>query len=119
MEIELWKPSYRLPNNLFVMGPTIFELWVMETKNWVTETAKPNSLLAFETKPLNTHTPSFSCVKLSQVPTFMEWRSLWSNKATSRIGGSNGTWPLYRRKIPKIPFVIVTVGPSLIGCFQH
>ena len=22
------------PNNLFVMGPTIFELWVMETENW-------------------------------------------------------------------------------------
>ena len=39
MEIELWKQSYRLLNNLFVMGLTIFELWVMETKNWVTETA--------------------------------------------------------------------------------
>ena len=23
---ELWKQSYRLPNNLFAMGPTIFKL---------------------------------------------------------------------------------------------
>ena len=37
------------PNNLFAMGPTIFELWVMETEIWVMETeiwvmeiAKPN-----------------------------------------------------------------------------
>ena len=43
MEIELWKQSYRLPNNLFVMGPIIFELWIMETENWITKTAKPNS----------------------------------------------------------------------------
>ena len=27
------------------MGPTIFELWVMETENWVMETDYPNSLL--------------------------------------------------------------------------
>ena len=26
------------------MDPTIFELWVMETKNWVTETSYPNNL---------------------------------------------------------------------------
>ena len=26
MEIELWKQNYRLPNNLFAMGPIIFEL---------------------------------------------------------------------------------------------
>ena len=32
---ELWKQSYHLPNNLFDIGPTIFELWVMETENWV------------------------------------------------------------------------------------
>ena len=37
----------------------------------------------------------------------------------SLIDGSDGTWPLYHQKIPKIPFVIVTTGPSLIGCFQH
>ena len=34
-ETELWKQSYHLPNNLFDIGPTIFELWVMETENWV------------------------------------------------------------------------------------
>ena len=27
------------------MGPTIFELWVMKTKNWVTEIGKPNTPL--------------------------------------------------------------------------
>ena len=29
METELWKQSYRLPNNLFAMGLTIlsYELW--------------------------------------------------------------------------------------------
>ena len=27
------------------MGLTIFELWVMETENWVMETGYPNSLL--------------------------------------------------------------------------
>ena len=31
------------PNNLFAMGPTIFELWVMETENWVTKKANPNA----------------------------------------------------------------------------
>ena len=44
MEIELWKQSYRLPNNFFAMGPTIFKLWVMETENWVVEIACPNRL---------------------------------------------------------------------------
>ena len=43
METELWKQSYRLPNNLFVMGPTIFESWVMEIENWVMKIAKPNT----------------------------------------------------------------------------
>ena len=50
METKLWKQSYRLPNNLFVMDPTIFELWVMETENWVTKIGKPNTtffLLSF------------------------------------------------------------------------
>ena len=42
--IEWWKQSYRLPNNLFAMGPTIFELWVMETENWVMEIGNPNGL---------------------------------------------------------------------------
>ena len=28
---------------LFAMGPTIFELWVMKTENWVMEFANPNS----------------------------------------------------------------------------
>ena len=33
METELWKQNYYLPNKLFAMGPTIFELLVMETEN--------------------------------------------------------------------------------------
>ena len=47
METELRKQSYRLSNNLFAMGPTIFELWVMETKNWVTKKANPNAPLIY------------------------------------------------------------------------
>ena len=31
------------PNNLFTMGLTIFELWVMKTEIWVMEIAKPNT----------------------------------------------------------------------------
>ena len=45
METELWKQSYRLPNNLFAIGPTIFELWVMETENWVMKIGNPNNLI--------------------------------------------------------------------------
>ena len=45
MKTELWKQSYYLPNNLFAMGPTIFELWVMETENWVMEFVNPNTPL--------------------------------------------------------------------------
>ena len=45
--IEWWKQSYRLPNNLFAMGPTIFELWVMETENWVIKKSNPNGPLVF------------------------------------------------------------------------
>ena len=45
METELWKQSYCLPNKLFAMSPTIFELWVMETENWVIKKPNPNGLL--------------------------------------------------------------------------
>ena len=31
---------------IWAMGPTIFELWVMETENWVTKIGYPNSLLS-------------------------------------------------------------------------
>ena len=34
-----------LPNGLFTISPTIFELWVMETELWVMEIDDPNSLL--------------------------------------------------------------------------
>ena len=44
MEIELWKPSYRLSNGYWVMGLTIFELWVIEIENWVTKIGNPNML---------------------------------------------------------------------------
>ena len=30
------------------MGPTIFELWMMETENWVIKITKPNTPLALE-----------------------------------------------------------------------
>ena len=45
METELWKQSYCLLNKLFAMCPTIFELWVMETENWVIKKPNPNGLL--------------------------------------------------------------------------
>ena len=35
-----------VPNGLLVMSPTIFELWVMETKLWVMEIDDPNTPLA-------------------------------------------------------------------------
>ena len=35
------------PYNLFAIGPTIFELWVMEIEIWVMEIAKPNTPLVF------------------------------------------------------------------------
>ena len=43
MEIKTrnnWKQN---PNKFFYMGPTIFELWVMETELWVMETQNPNT----------------------------------------------------------------------------
>ena len=45
METELWKQSYRLPNNLFAMCPIIFELYVMEIENWVIKKDNPNDPL--------------------------------------------------------------------------
>ena len=33
------------PNNLFAIGPTIFELWVMETELWVMKIDEPNTPL--------------------------------------------------------------------------
>ena len=53
MEIELQKQSYRLPNNLFAMGPIIFELWVMETENWVIKKGNPNGPLVIAASILN------------------------------------------------------------------
>ena len=34
-----------VPNELLAMGPTIFELWVMETELWVMEIDDPNTPL--------------------------------------------------------------------------
>ena len=36
-------------NELLAMGPTIFELWIMETEIWVMEINEPNNLLIFVT----------------------------------------------------------------------
>ena len=47
METELWKQSYHLPNNLFAMSLTIFELWIMKTEIWVIEIANLNTPLMF------------------------------------------------------------------------
>ena len=50
LSYEWWKQSYGnrvivWPNNLFTMDPTIFELWVMETENWVINKLNPNGPL--------------------------------------------------------------------------
>ena len=46
--IEWWKQNLKTnPNKLFLLDPTIFELWMIETKLWVMETQKPNSPLPF------------------------------------------------------------------------
>ena len=50
MSYENWKiakQSYCLQNKLFTMDPTIFELWVMKTVNWVIKTLNPNGLWVF------------------------------------------------------------------------
>ena len=39
-----------VPNGLLVMGPTIFELWIMETDIWVIEIDESNSLLSSQLK---------------------------------------------------------------------
>ena len=59
MKTELWKQSYGnrvivQRNRYWVMGPTIFELWVMETENWVIETSHPNSVLVAVKAPKTT-----------------------------------------------------------------
>ena len=38
----------KIQTSLSVMGPTIFELWVMEIELWVMETWNPNTPLVFE-----------------------------------------------------------------------
>ena len=48
------------PNNLFAIGPIIFELWVMKTENWVVETPYPNRLLVFLSQLWTHYTKHFS-----------------------------------------------------------
>ena len=52
LSYELWKQSYCLPNKLFTMDPTIFELWVMKTENWVIRTNNPNGPREFKDTPI-------------------------------------------------------------------
>ena len=44
METKNWKQSYGCQMDFSAMGPTIFELWVMETEVWVMKIDDPNSL---------------------------------------------------------------------------
>ena len=37
----------KIQTSFLVMGPTFFELWVMETELWVMETWNPNTPLLF------------------------------------------------------------------------
>ena len=50
MSYKNWKIAkqiYCLQNKLFIMDPTIFELWVMKTVNWVIKTLNPNGLWVY------------------------------------------------------------------------
>ena len=47
MKIKNWKQSYGCQMDFSAMGPTIFELWVMETELWIMEIDDPNSLIVY------------------------------------------------------------------------
>ena len=68
LSYELWKQSYGnrvivQPNRYWAMSPTIFELWVMKTENWIMETSHPNSLLTL-VSPFKRH--SVTLIRLSK-----------------------------------------------------
>ena len=42
------------------MDPTIFELWVMETENWIMKIAKPNAPLKTHYTQIASHHQPFS-----------------------------------------------------------
>ena len=46
METKTENKVIEIQTTFWVMGPTIFELWVMETELWVIETRNPNTPLA-------------------------------------------------------------------------
>ena len=46
METKIGNKVIEIQTTFWVMGPTIFELWVMETELWVIETRNPNTPLA-------------------------------------------------------------------------
>ena len=46
METKTENRVIEIQTSFWVMRPTIFELWVMETELWVMETRNPNTLLS-------------------------------------------------------------------------
>ena len=47
METKTGNRVMKIQMDFSAMGPTIFELWVMETELWLMETENPNSPLVF------------------------------------------------------------------------
>ena len=43
METKTENKIIEIQTSFWVMGPTIFELWIMETELWVMETRNPNT----------------------------------------------------------------------------
>ena len=71
------------PNNLFTMGPIIFELWVMETENWVAKTANPNRL------KVTNHCPRRWGRSNTNFRSFWFLSELWASTSSSMQFDSN------------------------------
>ena len=62
-------------NGLLALGPTIFELWVMEIEIWIMEIDEPNTPLVFchsIFKMFLWAGPFYSCIKKNPVPFFIK-----------------------------------------------
>ena len=78
---------------------------------------RKNWNLPFETKPpKHSHSPSFSVSKCEAVSTLKEWRSLWSDAATGKIGGSDDTGLFLIEKSLKSPLVQSPPVPTRFIC---
>ena len=81
------------------MGPIIFELWVIETENWVTETLKPNRLLMFSLGRFDFESWCYlvikPCLTVWVQPTCIVKAHSWacSKSLPCKFFPFNGKWP--------------------------